>query len=283
MSNASAQGTPGDSLNGWKTGGTAGLNFSQVGLKNWSGGGQNTIGIAGITSLFAKLTQGASEWGNTFDGGYGFTKLDDGDFRKSDDKLIAISRYGYRISNELLATCLLDLRTQFTPGYNYDRFDSVLGDYDVISRFLAPGYVTLGVGATWKPVDYFELLVAPLSNRAIIVLDDSLSNRGAFGVEQGEKFKSEFGSLLNATVKREVFTNVVLGSRLSAFAPYQDFTSVIVTWESLFVFKVNDFMNASLGIDLIYDPKVTGHRDDGTIGPRLQFRDVIALGIGYTF
>lgn len=279
----SAQTDSAATLGIWKEGGSASLTFSQVGMKNWAGGGQNTIAVGGLASLFATMKDGLSEWSNTFDGGYGFTKLGESDFRKSDDKLILVSKYGYRFAEDLLGSALLELRSQFTDGFNYDRFDSVTGDYQRISRFLAPGYFMLGVGVTWKPADYFEVLLAPVSNRAIIVLDDTLSAQGAYGVDPGENFKSEFGSLLSATFKKELVTNVALASRLSVFAPYQEFTTMVVNWESLFTMKVNDYINASLGVDFIYDSNVSTHRDDGTVGPRLQFRDVIGIGLGYRF
>ncbi len=272
-----------DTLGRWEKGGNTSLTFSQVGLKNWAGGGQNTIAVSGQASLFATMKDGTSEWSNTFDGGYGLTKLEKADVRKSDDKLIVASKYGYRFANDLFGSGLVELRTQFTDGFNYDRFDSVAGNYQRISRLLAPGYVTVGLGVTWKPADFVEVLVAPLSNRAIIVLDDSLSAQGAYGVDPGEHVKFEFGSLLNATFKKEVVTNVTLASRLNVFASYRQFTAMVVNWESLFTLKVNDYINASFGVDLIYDPSVVTHRDDGTIGPRLQFRDVIGIGFGYRF
>ena len=40
-----------DSL--WSVGGLANINFSQVYLSNWAGGGQNAISTQGILSLFA--------------------------------------------------------------------------------------------------------------------------------------------------------------------------------------------------------------------------------------
>ncbi len=282
-SSARSQETAPDSTQGWQTGGNVGATFSQVGLQNWSGGGQNTITVSGMTSFFAKARWGESAWGNSFDAGYGLTKPGDAEFRKSDDKLIVVSNYGYRLADNLLWSALIDLRTQFTAGFNYDMFDSATGDYQMISRFLAPGYATLGVGVTWKPVDDLEVLVAPVSNRAIIVLDDSLSAQGAYGVDPGEKFRSQLGSLLNATIKREIAHNVELGSRLKVFAPYEEFTQMVVNWETLFIFKVNDFINASLGLDLIYDPNVVNHRDDATVGPRLQFRDVLGIGFVYKY
>ncbi len=44
----------------WKTGGLVNVNFSQVYLSNWAGGGQNAISTQGILSLFANYSKVSS-------------------------------------------------------------------------------------------------------------------------------------------------------------------------------------------------------------------------------
>jgi len=267
----------------WKTGGQIGVNFSQVALSNWSGGGQNTLAIAGLATTFANMKTETTSWDNGLDVGYGFTKLAEQDFRKSDDKLILISKYGYKATDQLFYSGLLDARTQLSDGFNYDKIDSATGNPTTISRFAAPAYVTLGLGATWKPADYFELLVAPISNRLILVMDDTLSAAGAFGVDPGKKVKSQLGALLNATFKKELMTNVTLSSRLNVFSAYETFDKAVVTWESLLGLKVNDYITASVALDVLYDENVKITRDDKTVGPSTQIREVLAIGLGYKF
>lgn len=259
------------------------MNFSQVALSNWSGGGQNTLAIAGLVTLLANMKTDAAVWDNGLDVGYGFTKLADQDFRKSDDKVILISKYGYKATDQLYYSALLDARTQLSDGFNYDNVDSITGQPALISRFAAPAYVTLGLGLTWKPADYFQVFVAPISNRLILVLDDTLSAVGAFGVDPGKKVKSELGVLLNVTFKKELMTNVTLSSRLNLFSAYQTFDKAVVTWESLLGLKVNDYITASIALDVMYDEKVAITRDDKTVGPSTQIREVLAIGLGYKF
>lgn len=275
------EGNPPDTT--WKTGGQVGVNFSQVALSNWAGGGQNTLAIAGLLNLFSNRKTDVSTWDNGLEIGYGFTKQADLDLRKSDDKVILLSKYGYKAANQLFYSALLDARTQLTDGFNYDKIDSATGDPTIISRFAAPAYVTLGLGATWKPADYFEVFVAPISNRLILVLDDTLSAAGAFGVDPGKKVKSELGALLNATFKKELMTNVTLSSRLNLFSAYQTFDKAVITWESLLGLKVNDYITASVTLDVLYDEKVKITRDDKTVGPSTQIREVLAIGLGYKF
>ncbi len=259
------------------------MNFSQVALSNWAGGGQNTLAIAGLVNLFGNMKTEVSTWDNGLEVGYGFTKLAEQDFRKSDDKVIVISKYGYKATDQLFYSGLLDARTQLSDGFNYDKIDSATGDPTVISRFAAPAYVTLGLGATWKPASYFEVFLAPVSNRLILVMDDELSAAGAFGVDPGKKVKSELGALLNATFKKELMTNVTLSSRLNVFSAYSTFDKAVVTWESLLGLKVNDYITASVALDVLYDEKVKITRDDKTIGPSTQIREVLAIGFGYKF
>lgn len=259
------------------------MNFSQVALSNWAGGGQNTLAIAGLVNLFGNMKTEVSTWDNGLEVGYGFTKLAEQDFRKSDDKVIVISKYGYKATDQLFYSGLLDARTQLSNGFNYDKIDSATGDPTVISRFAAPAYVTLGLGATWKPASYFEVFLAPVSNRLILVMDDALSAAGAFGVDPGKKVKSELGALLNATFKKELMTNVTLSSRLNVFSAYSTFDKAVVTWESLLGLKVNDYITASVALDVLYDEKVKITRDDKTVGPSTQIREVLAIGFGYKF
>ncbi len=267
----------------WTQGGNVGLNFTQVALSNWAGGGKSTIALAGSLNLFGNMKSEVSEWANSLDLGYGVTRLgDDDDFRKSDDKIIFISKYGYKATQTLSYSAILDVRSQFNYGYNYDKLDSN-NRYQKISAFFAPGFITLGVGMNYQPTEYLGIMLSPISNRLIVVLDEDLSNEGAFGVDKGKKIKSELGSALNINFKKEIFTNVTAQSRLNIFSAFNRFTKAVVNWEALINMKVNDFLSANLAIDAIYDEKINIIRDNGTKGPATQFRNVLSLGLSYNF
>lgn len=264
----------------WKYGATVGMSFTQVALSNWTGGGKNTIAISGAFGANSSYSAHNTDWTNSLDVGYGLTKLGEEDFRKSDDKLIFISKLGHKATGNLNYSALLDFRTQFNYGYNFDKLDSN-NRYTKISAFMAPAFVNLGLGMNYKPVEYLSLMLSPIANRLIIVLDEDLSNLGAFGVDKGKKMKSELGSSFNANFKKEVLTNVVLQSRLNLFSPFNNFTKAVVNWETLVNMKINSFLTASLAADVIYDEKVKVIRDDGSKGPATQFRNVLSIGFSY--
>ena len=60
-----------DTLMGWKKGGVINLNSSQTSLTNWAAGGQSSIAIGGLLSLYAHNKQDKSLWENYLDLGYG--------------------------------------------------------------------------------------------------------------------------------------------------------------------------------------------------------------------
>lgn len=268
-----------DTTKYWSQGGNIGLNFSQVSLSNWAGGGKSTVSITGLTNLFANYKSETSIWDNSLELGYGLTKLEGQEFRKSDDRIILISKYGLKANDVLSYSALLDFRTQFTQGYKY--LDD--GQITLISNFLAPAYVNLGAGLTYRPAEWVEIMFAPISNRLVVVLDDTLSNQGAFGVEKGKHIRSDLGMNLNFFLKKELMTNVTFQTRFSVFAPYETLTTAVVTWETLLNLKVNDYITASFATDLLYDEKIAITRDNGTVGPATQFRSVLAIGFGYKF
>ncbi len=268
-----------DSL-GWNTSGVVGINLTQVGLNNWAGGGQNNIAIGGLFSYGANLVDSNTTWLSTLDIGYGQTKLGKQDFRKSDDKLILASKFNYKASGDLSYSALLDLRTQIAEGVSYNDSGAVTGR---ISNLFAPANIIVGLGMTWVPADFISITVAPISNKLLIVADDSLNRYRAFGVDSGKSIKSDLGALISITFKKGLMKNVTLESKLNSFAPYASFTQNLVNWNTLLSMKVNDYINANFALDVIYDPFTVVKRDDGTAGPATQIRNVIGIGFGYKF
>ena len=63
-----------DTTRGWKTGGVFAVNLAQTSLTNWASGGQNSVAINGMASVFANMIKGKSRWDNSLDLGYGLLK-----------------------------------------------------------------------------------------------------------------------------------------------------------------------------------------------------------------
>jgi hypothetical protein len=146
-----------------------------------------------------------------------------------------------------------------------------------ISGFLAPGYLATSLGVQYIEGG-FQLMVSPLTSKMTMVLDDSLSSAGAFGVYPGKKLRTEIGAGLAMEWKTKVMKNVQFTTRGNLFMNYETPDLIDVNWETLLIFKVNKYITTSFGTQLIYDHDVIieGQR-------RIQFKQVLNLNVGTTF
>ncbi len=275
-----------DSVEGWKSGGMINLNMSQTSLTNWAAGGQSSIAINGLLNLHDQYKKGNELWENFLDLAYGSMKQGDANWWKSDDKIAFTSKYGHKAGTNFYIAGLVDFKTQFTKGYNYPN-DSV-----IISRFMAPGYLVGALGIEYRPGDNFDVFFAPLTGKFTFVLDNALSDSGEFGVKRGEKVFSEFGGYLRLFAKKDLMENISIQTNLDLFSNYlNNPQNIDVNWEVLLSMKINKFFSATISTDMIYDDDIkivedknnNGIIESGERGPRLQFKEVLAIGIAYKF
>lgn len=255
----------------WATGASFGLNFSQVTLSNWAGGGQSSISIGSMLNLSADYNKGKSIWESRLDVVYGLIRQGDQEidhFRKTDDMLNLASRYFYHIEEGFYFSGLLDFRTQMGVGYDYEEQNGELVRTR-ISDFMAPGFLLTSLGITYKKAKHYTIKISPVTGKYTFVLDDSLANNGAFGVTPGQHARAEFGALFNASYEKEIFTNTSLRSNLNLFSNYNTLTRMDVNWEGILVLKVNKYINSTIGAQLIYDHDVI---------ERVQWRNSINVG-----
>jgi len=269
----------------WRKGGLIAINFSQVALKNWAAGGQNSIAGNALINYFANYKKGKHAWDNNLDMAYGLVlQGKHANAMKSDDRIEFTSKYGQQATRTWYYSALFNFRSQFTAGYNYPN-DSV-----VISKFLSPGYILLGLGMDHKPNDHFSLFISPATIRFLIVADKILSANGAFGVDPGEKVKTEVGAFLKGVYKKDLTPALNLQTSLDLFSNYLDHPGNIdINWQTLFLLKVSKYISASLSLQLLYDfdTKLTFYKDDGTtvdhVGAGTQFKEALGIGFAYKF
>ena len=288
-----------DSTKNWIKGGDAGLNFSQSSFTNWAAGGENALSLTLYSNVFSNYKKGENSWDNSLSLAYGMLQSGHTAVRKNEDKVDFTSKYGrYAFAKRWYYSALLNAKTQFAPGYNFP------DDSTIISRFAAPAYVLLALGLDYKTNDgVFTLFVSPATLKTTIVNDQQLSNAGAYGVEPatygtdsvmikgGQKFRFELGGYLRAQFKKDIAKNVTLASKLELFSNYLDRPQNIdVNWEVLINMKINKFLTCNVATQMIYDhdiPVPVERTIDGVkvmgTGPRLQFKEVLSLGLSYKF
>lgn len=271
-----------DTLEFWNTSGMGSLTFSQVSFENWAAGGENSYTLNGIFSFQANYKKERVSWENSFDLGYGLVKQSGLGVRKSDDKLTVMSKYGYKTNSNWYYSGAFNFKTQFDKGYKYNEAE---GTKRQISDLMAPAYFWLSLGMDYKPSDAFSLMLSPLTDKTTIVLDDSLSARGAFGVKEGKHVRNEFGGFIKVSYNRDIWDNVTLNTKLDLFSNYlKEMQNIDVNWEVLISMKVNEYLSANLNTQLIYDDNINYvDRDGGVMGPRIQFKEVFGAGLSYKF
>ena len=269
----------------WTHGVFVGLNVSQSHFSNWTSGGQDNVNGLSTFKYSANYLKGKSKWDNNIDLALGYSYFDfDMKPLKTDDRINISSLYGYDVvKDELFITANLNFQSQFADGFDY-KTDSP----NNISKFLAPAYLTVGLGAQYTPASWFSLNLAPASGRLTIVNDEELSAAGAFGVTPGKIFRMELGAQLIANVNYEIFKNVIFTSKLVVFYDYmqtREFNALDkeygcrldFDWDNAIVMKVNDWLNCNVTARLIYDEDIKPIEGDSF----LQFKEVLSVGISY--
>ncbi len=269
-----------DTVKYWDVEVNPSLNFNQVSLTNWSAGGENTF--AGTTYLKAilKYNKNKTAWENLIDIGYGMSKQGDGNLYKTEDKLNLATKIGIESgASKWYYTGMLDFKTTMAVGYN-----DPVNRTGKLSEFMAPGFLNVSIGMDYKPSDNFSVYLSPVSTKMTFVLDDSLSTAGAFGVDPGSKFRSEYGAKVSIMAKKEnLLKNISVGTRLDIFSnlTYKP-QNVDVYWEFITTFKVNDWLSAVFSLNVIYDDDIKYVAPDGNVrGARTQVKQLFGFGLNY--
>ncbi len=215
-----------DTYPGWKFGafGTIGASFSN--FNNWyaQGSPNNSAGNISITvNPHAKLDRDNYFWYNTANINLSWVKFDDKDdpndddsFRESSDVFNVTSLFGYKITKSLAASTLAEYRTT------------------IIKNFNDPGYLDLGVGITWTPIENLVVVVHPLNYNFVFADNDAI-------------FESSLGAKVVANYNRS-FGGLKFNSNLSAFMSYEDSDLSNWTWINSLSYTV--WKGIGLGFEL---------------------------------
>ena len=283
-----------EAASNWTKKGNVGLNFSQVSFTHWAAGGQNALNWLGTFNYAVNYAKGNFKWDNSLNAALGYSyynfKMDP---IKTDDKLEFTSLAGLKATEHLNYSLEFAFRSQSRYGFDYTK-DST----NYISKFLAPAYLSLGLGAEWVPNEHFSVNFAPITGRLTIVNDERLAAAGAFGVNaldpndpdvhaKTDKVRFEFGARLAAKMKYTLVNNVDYESKLELFSNYLNHPERIdVDWQNLFVMKVNSWLNCNFGTHMIYDYDIPFYDPDPVTGDKtkdpnskVQFKEVLSVGV----
>jgi hypothetical protein len=205
-----------DALPGWKVGafGTIGGSFS--GFNNWYAQGtpNNSAGTIGFTvNGYANRNESKYFWRNALTLNLNWVKFDDKDdpndqsgFRQATDVFNISSLYGHKLSEKFALSGLAEYRTT------------------ILSNFNDPGYLDVGVGATWTPVKDLFVVIHPLNYNFVFSSGDAI-------------FESSLGAKIVADYSKE-FGAFKLKSNLSVFQSYKSSNLSNWTWTNSFSYTL---------------------------------------------
>ena len=306
-----------DSILGWKTGGVVSINVGQGSSKNWAAGAEEfSFSTAWTVAVFANLTRENWYWNTTLDLGYALVNTRSDGTKKTDDKIDLFSKLGRDLSDKISFAGVINFRSQFAPGYDYEYLDQDLKRST--SAFFAPAYLIVAPGFDWHPESYFSIFFSPVTLRMVFVTNDPKSYyypNGAipgggfedprailYGVDPARQVRTEFGGYLSANFNKEILKNVTYKSRFDLYSNFlktSEFTvtgpdqiqatevaakpqNIDVYWTNLIAMKINTYLSVTYNLDIIYDDDVKQFGDDNK-SAATQVRSLLAVGFSLKF
>lgn len=275
VSTAFAQDAPAvsDTLSGWDYSWEAGLSGSQASYSNWSQGGVNNIAVTGNSVLTAKFRENRFSYSVRLNTRFGQTRIEDEGVRKIDDRLELRNRFLYDIGREggdfkLFGN--INFRTQFAEGFNYGAGPDATDI--LISGFFAPAYISQNAGLAYVPTDNFSFETG-VGLLQTIVSNSEVRQVNRYGIPEGDNFKNEAGLTLGAAYDMRLGTNLSLSTSAETFTNInKSIKSTNVEVATQVTGRINNYMNASLRLDFVYD-------DD--FSKELQVAQVLSLGVSF--
>lgn len=236
-----------DAIPGWrfKITGTIGGSFS--GFNNWYSKEtpNSSVGNFGFNiNAYANKIEEKYFWKNHTNINIGWVKFDDldddtdeEDFEVATDVFSLSSLYGYNISKRFAVSALGEYRSTLVNNFN------------------DPGFLDLGVGGTWTPIEHLVVVMHP-ANYNIVFSSSGTQYESTFGAKVVADYTNSFGKL-NVKSNLSVFLSYE-GSDYSNYTWTNNFSYTF--WKSLgvgFDFGLRKNKQEALNYALKSDPDAT--------------------------
>lgn len=271
-----------DTVKPWKIQNNLNLTFGQSAYKYWAKGGENSLSGLANNKFVANYTKNKTKWENTIEFSYGIIQQGEKKVFKTEDKIELTSNFGYKASEYWYYSGLMNFKTQFAVGY------PTVNDTIPSSYFMSPGYLITSLGMEYKR-KFYSVLLSVLTGKTTFVMNNELSDAGAYGVEKGKKIKSGLGTYVRFILQKEVIKNIELNNKLELFSDYFNKPEKVdVNWEVFIKMKVNKYFSSSIFFNLIYDydTKYVTKNESGKViseEAKIQYKEMFGLGLNFVF
>ncbi|SFZ89750.1 Protein of unknown function [Flaviramulus basaltis] len=201
-----------DALPGWRKGAFGTIGGSISNFNNWysQGAPNNSSGNIGFTfNGYANLIEDKFFWRNSLNTNLNWVKLDNKDnpddddsFKPTTDVFNISSLYGRNLTKTLAISSLMEYRTTLLNNFN------------------DPGYLDLGVGATWTPIENLIVVIHPLNYNFVFADNDAI-------------FQSSLGAKIVADYTRQIGA-INFKTNFSTFQSYESGDLSNFTWTNSF-------------------------------------------------
>ncbi|WP_405574290.1 DUF3078 domain-containing protein [Winogradskyella sp. Asnod2-B02-A] len=205
-----------DALPGWRKGAFGTIGGSLSNFNDWysQAAPNNSTGNIGITfNAFANKIEDKYFWRNSLNVNLAWVKLDDkdtdadsDDFESTSDVFNISSLYGRNISKTWAISGLAEYRTTLLNDFN------------------DPGFLDVGVGATWTPIENLIVVIHPLNYNFVFAENDAA-------------FESSAGAKIVADYTRQIGA-INFKSNFSTFQSYEDSDLSNFTWTNSFSYTL---------------------------------------------
>ncbi|MDR2027749.1 MAG: DUF3078 domain-containing protein [Prevotellaceae bacterium] len=263
----------------WKHSGSSYLNLTQSSFSSWAAGGENSIAVGmGINNIRLNYIKQKISWENSLALGYGL-QYQGSKRSKTNDVIDLISKFGYKAFGKFNYAAQITFKTQFDKGYpKYP----ITPESRYNSKFMSPASGLLSLGFDYKPNAEFSLVLSPITGKYTLVLDDSLSKVGVYGVKPNRNAYYELGTSVTVVYNKNIAKNITLRSVTDIFSNLlRSPENADINWDININFKVTKYISSNLSLQFKYDDDTRNNGPDR--GPSLQFKQVLGMGFSYNF
>lgn len=266
----------------WKTFGNFQGKYTQSYYSdNWYKGGESNHSILGQLNLEADYAKNHTTFDNKLELKLGYYTTDvngKNTFRTNEDLIRFTSKYGLKAFENWYYSAQFQGYTQFMPVYD------LKVPTKLKSKFMAPAYGNLSVGMDYKPKFKkkgitLSVLLSPLSYNCKYSRVDSIAT--SFGIDEGQNFKSSFGSRFDCNLKWTFLEDFTWTSKVQYYTTYK---STEINLENTIDYRLSKYLSLQFFCHWRFDDSVNRKKDrNGNLMGYDQFKEFFTLNFNYAW
>ena len=259
-------------LPAWNTSLISRLAGSQAGFSNWAEGGINTLALS--LGLEGKAMQTVGSWAQTHELRltFGLVKQDTLNVRKAEDVIRLSSSFRFQgdgFFRHFKPTLAASARSQFAPGYNFDKDPLGLGLRPPVkvSDLFSPATFNQTIGLTYDPNPWFKQRFGVGVKETVVMIERI---RPLYKVDPDKTSRLELGLEAHTEVDKELAENIRYRSEVGLFAAFNKADVPDMMWENLIAMKVNTWLGVNFDFAVLFDRDVSS---------TVQMKEVFSVGV----